>query len=183
MRLSLPSEKVTWLTAPPTDTPAWIVAAANQYALDNGKTPFVIYQGRWNVMLRDFERDMCVSRPFLPPSSRSVLYRLLRGALADHLRDALLFALCSIPMCRQFGLALAPWDAIGSGRLITQKQLDERAASGEQLRRGGNDRSELEIKYSECLAEIAAEHGIESVTAVALACASLLLLLLIVRVR
>ncbi|BGP40286.1 Putative aryl-alcohol dehydrogenase aad14 [Rhodotorula kratochvilovae] len=114
------------------DTPAWIVAAANQYALDNGKTPFVIYQGRWNVMLRDFERDI-------------------------------------IPMCRQFGLALAPWDAIGSGRLITQKQLDERAASGEQLRRGGNDRSELEIKYSECLAEIAAEHGIESVTAVALA--------------
>ncbi|GAA5824724.1 hypothetical protein JCM3770_003082 [Rhodotorula araucariae] len=114
------------------DTPAWIVAAANQYALDNGKTPFVIYQGRWNVMLRDFEREI-------------------------------------IPMCRQFGLALAPWDAIGSGRLITQKQLDERAAAGEQLRRGGNERSELEIKYSECLAEIAAEHGIESVTAIALA--------------
>jgi len=75
-------------------------------------------------------------------------------------------------MCRQFGLALAPWDAIASGRLLTQKQLDERAAAGEQLRRGGNERTDLEIKYAECLAEVAAEHGIESVTAVALACAS-----------
>ncbi|KAJ7916307.1 NADP-dependent oxidoreductase domain-containing protein [Mycena leptocephala] len=34
------------------DTPAWVVAQANQYARDHGKTPFVIYQGRWNV-LRD----------------------------------------------------------------------------------------------------------------------------------
>lgn len=40
------------------DTPAWIVALANQYALDHGKTPFVIYQGRWNVFTRDFERDI-----------------------------------------------------------------------------------------------------------------------------
>lgn len=27
------------------DTPAWVVSAANQYAIDHGKTPFVIYQG------------------------------------------------------------------------------------------------------------------------------------------
>jgi len=40
------------------DTPAWIVAKANQYARDHGKTPFVIYQGRWNVLTRDFERDI-----------------------------------------------------------------------------------------------------------------------------
>jgi len=40
------------------DTPAWIVSKANQYARDHGKSPFVIYQGRWNVMLRDFERDI-----------------------------------------------------------------------------------------------------------------------------
>ncbi|KAF2009080.1 aryl-alcohol dehydrogenase [Aaosphaeria arxii CBS 175.79] len=40
------------------DTPAWIVAAANTYALDHGKTPFSVYQGRWNVLLRDFERDI-----------------------------------------------------------------------------------------------------------------------------
>ncbi|GJN91667.1 hypothetical protein Rhopal_004690-T1 [Rhodotorula paludigena] len=114
------------------DTPAWWVAAANQYAIDHGKTPFVIYQGRWNVMLRDLERDI-------------------------------------IPMCRQFGMAIAPWDAIGSGKLCTQKQLDERKAKGEKFRGGADDRTETEIKYSEVLAKIAKEHGIESVTAVALA--------------
>ncbi|KIJ64507.1 hypothetical protein HYDPIDRAFT_111839 [Hydnomerulius pinastri MD-312] len=40
------------------DTPAWVVAKANQYARDHGKSPFVIYQGAWNVMSRDFERDI-----------------------------------------------------------------------------------------------------------------------------
>ncbi|KAJ7479824.1 NADP-dependent oxidoreductase domain-containing protein [Mycena latifolia] len=40
------------------DTPAWVVAQANQYARDHGKSPFVIYQGAWNVMERDFERDI-----------------------------------------------------------------------------------------------------------------------------
>lgn len=34
------------------DTPAYIVAAANTYAIQQGKTPFSIYQGRWNIMLR-----------------------------------------------------------------------------------------------------------------------------------
>ena len=40
------------------DTPAWIVSKANQYARDHGKTPFVVYQGAWNVMNRDFEREI-----------------------------------------------------------------------------------------------------------------------------
>lgn len=40
------------------DTPAWIVTAANLYARAHGKTPFSIYQGRWNVMLRDLEREI-----------------------------------------------------------------------------------------------------------------------------
>ncbi|THH28988.1 hypothetical protein EUX98_g5198 [Antrodiella citrinella] len=40
------------------DTPAWIVTAANTYAKLSGKTPFVIYQGCWNVMVRDFEREI-----------------------------------------------------------------------------------------------------------------------------
>ncbi|PTB68389.1 Aldo/keto reductase [Trichoderma citrinoviride] len=48
--------KVLYLGA--SDMPAWIVSAANTYAIDHGKTPFVIYQGRWNVLLRDFERDI-----------------------------------------------------------------------------------------------------------------------------
>ncbi|KAG1820694.1 NADP-dependent oxidoreductase domain-containing protein [Suillus variegatus] len=40
------------------DTPAWIVSKANQYARDYGKTPFVIYQGMWNILERSFERDI-----------------------------------------------------------------------------------------------------------------------------
>ncbi|CAI4050868.1 hypothetical protein SUVZ_14G0050 [Saccharomyces uvarum] len=40
------------------DTPAWIVSAANYYATSHGKTPFSIYQGKWNVLNRDFERDI-----------------------------------------------------------------------------------------------------------------------------
>ncbi|KAL0579706.1 putative aryl-alcohol dehydrogenase aad14 [Marasmius crinis-equi] len=40
------------------DTPAWIVAQANQYAKDHGKTPFSVYQGEWSIMQRSFERDI-----------------------------------------------------------------------------------------------------------------------------
>lgn len=40
------------------DTPAWVVAAANTYAKAHAKTPFSVYQGRWNIMDRDFEREI-----------------------------------------------------------------------------------------------------------------------------
>ncbi|KAK7049180.1 putative aryl-alcohol dehydrogenase [Favolaschia claudopus] len=40
------------------NTPAWIVSRANQYATDHSKTPFVIYQGKWNVLDRSFEREI-----------------------------------------------------------------------------------------------------------------------------
>ncbi|KLO18440.1 Aldo/keto reductase [Schizopora paradoxa] len=50
------SRKVLYLGI--SDTPAWVVSQANQYARDHGKTPFVIYQGSWNVMDRSFERDI-----------------------------------------------------------------------------------------------------------------------------
>ena len=40
------------------DTPAWIVSKANQYARMAGKTPFSIYQGAWSIMQRDMERDI-----------------------------------------------------------------------------------------------------------------------------
>jgi len=46
------------------DTPAWIVAKANQYARDHGLAQFVVYQGHWSILQRDFERDiipMCIS--------------------------------------------------------------------------------------------------------------------------
>lgn len=115
------------------DSPAWVVSAANTYARAHGKTPFSVYQGRWNVMRRDFERDI-------------------------------------LPMARHFGMALAPWDVLGSGHFQTAKQLEARKASGEGLRSSmGGDQSEDERRISEALATVAAEHGIESVTAIALA--------------
>jgi aryl-alcohol dehydrogenase-like predicted oxidoreductase len=40
------------------DTPAWIVSKANQYAKDHGKAPFSIYQGNWSILDRSFERDI-----------------------------------------------------------------------------------------------------------------------------
>ncbi|KAF6762975.1 arylalcohol dehydrogenase [Ephemerocybe angulata] len=40
------------------DTPAWVVSKANQYARDHAMTPFVVYQGAWNVMERSFEREI-----------------------------------------------------------------------------------------------------------------------------
>ncbi|KAI0449135.1 aryl-alcohol dehydrogenase [Xylaria acuta] len=115
------------------DTPAWIVSAANTYARAHGKTPFSIYQGRWNVMRRDFERDI-------------------------------------IPMARHFGMALAPWDVLGQGKFQTTREVEERKKRGETLRSlHGAEQSEQELKVSAALAKVAEEHGIESVTAVALA--------------
>jgi aryl-alcohol dehydrogenase-like predicted oxidoreductase len=111
-----------------------VVSAANTYARAHGKTPFSVYQGRWNVMLRDFEREI-------------------------------------IPMARHFGMALAPWDVLGSGKFQTKKALEERKRKGEGLRSmiGPGEQTEDELKMSEALAKVAAEHGIESVTAIALA--------------
>ncbi|KAJ8128525.1 hypothetical protein O1611_g5109 [Lasiodiplodia mahajangana] len=40
------------------DTPAWVVAKANQYARMAGLRQFVVYQGMWNAALRDFEREI-----------------------------------------------------------------------------------------------------------------------------
>jgi len=116
------------------DCPAWVVAAANTYAEDHGKTPFSVYQGRWSLMIRDFERDI-------------------------------------LPMARHFGLALAPWDVLGGGKFQTKKALEERKKTGEKLRSftSGPEQTDGERRTSEALAKVAEEHGIESVTAVALA--------------
>ncbi|KAF9474001.1 Aldo/keto reductase [Pholiota conissans] len=40
------------------DTPAWVVSKANQYARDHALTPFCVYQGAWNIMERSFEREI-----------------------------------------------------------------------------------------------------------------------------
>ena len=40
------------------DTPAWIVSKANEYARQQGLTQFSVYQGYWSAAVRDFERDI-----------------------------------------------------------------------------------------------------------------------------
>jgi aryl-alcohol dehydrogenase-like predicted oxidoreductase len=115
------------------DTPAWIVSAANYYARAHGKTPFSIYQGRWNILRRDFEREI-------------------------------------IPMARHFGMALAPWDVMGGGKFQTKAAIEERKKKGEGLRSMfAGEQSEEEAKISEALAKVASEHGIQSITAIAIA--------------
>lgn len=115
------------------DSPAWVVSAANTYARAHGKTPFSIYQGRWNVLSRDMEREI-------------------------------------IPMARHFGMALAPWDVLGGGKFQSKKALEERKKNNEGLRSMmGGGQSDDEAKMSEALCKVAAEHGLESPTTIALA--------------
>lgn len=40
------------------DTPAWIVSKANQYARDHGLQSFSVYQGMYNAATRDLEREI-----------------------------------------------------------------------------------------------------------------------------
>ncbi|EPQ25634.1 uncharacterized protein PFL1_06814 [Pseudozyma flocculosa PF-1] len=40
------------------DTPAWVVSAANTYAREHNMAQFVVYQGKWSVLVRDFEREI-----------------------------------------------------------------------------------------------------------------------------
>lgn len=50
------SGKVLYLGV--SDTPAWVVSKANQYARDHGLRQFCVYQGRWSAADRDFEREI-----------------------------------------------------------------------------------------------------------------------------
>jgi aryl-alcohol dehydrogenase-like predicted oxidoreductase len=40
------------------DSPAWVVSKANEYARCHGLRQFSVYQGRWSAASRDFERDI-----------------------------------------------------------------------------------------------------------------------------
>ncbi|KAI1416908.1 norsolorinic acid reductase [Hypoxylon sp. FL1857] len=40
------------------DTPAWVVSKANEYARNHGLRQFSVYQGRWSAANRDFEREI-----------------------------------------------------------------------------------------------------------------------------
>lgn len=60
------------------DTPAWVVVKANDYARANGKTPFVIYQGAWNILNRDIEREII---PMVRSEGKTSLHLYKIGSL------------------------------------------------------------------------------------------------------
>jgi len=117
------------------NAPAWVVSKANQYAKEHGLTPFSIYQGKWSVLERSFERDI-------------------------------------IPMARAEGLALAPYDVLGGGKIRSDAEEARRRETGEKGRTvfGPNwERTEEERKVCHVLEQIAKEAGAENITAVAVA--------------
>ncbi|KAK6222666.1 putative aryl-alcohol dehydrogenase aad14 [Pestalotiopsis sp. IQ-011] len=70
-----------------------------------------------------------------------------------------------------FSIYQGGWnDVLGQGKFQTAKALEERQKSGEGLRSmKGADQTEDEVRMSQALARVAAGHGPESVTAIALA--------------
>jgi len=54
------------------DTPAWVVVKANEYARSHGLRPFSVYQGKWNASYRDMEREII---PMVCPSAVPFLTR------------------------------------------------------------------------------------------------------------
>jgi aryl-alcohol dehydrogenase-like predicted oxidoreductase len=100
------------------DTPAWIVVKANDYARANGLRPFSVYQGKWNAGFRDMEREI-------------------------------------IPMCRDQGMAIAPWAPLGQGKFKSQAAREsEEKGSGRAA-----DLSEHDIQVSDALEEVAKRKG------------------------
>lgn len=108
------------------DTPAWVVAKANQYARDHGLRGFSVYQGKWSAADRDFERDI-------------------------------------IPMCRDEGMALAPWGALGQGQFLTE--ADRKTKEGGRQ----NKATENHLKVSAALEEISKKRNNVPLTSLALA--------------
>ncbi|GJF00507.1 aldo/keto reductase [Phanerochaete sordida] len=116
------------------DTPAWVVSKANTYARLMGKTPFTIYQGKWSIIDRDFERDI-------------------------------------LPMCIAEGLAIAPWNVVGGGKIRTDGEEQRRIESGEKGRTVFEDwlRTPDERRVCAELEVIAKELGAKSITSIAIA--------------
>jgi aryl-alcohol dehydrogenase-like predicted oxidoreductase len=107
------SGKVLYLGV--SDTPAWIVVKANDYARANGLRPFSVYQGKWNAGFRDLEREI-------------------------------------IPMCRDQGMAIAPWAPLGQGKFKSAEARSNDAQCGSTR---ASSPSENDIKVSEALESVA----------------------------
>ena len=136
------------------DTPAWIVSMANQYAKDHALTSFSVYQGQWNVLERSFERDII-------PMARN------QGKIHRKSSDARVSANTRCML----GMALAPWDVLCGGKIRTDAEEERRAAQVEYGRGGAQyyRRNESQKKMSQALEKVAAEVGARNITSVAIA--------------
>ncbi|KAF8986308.1 NADP-dependent oxidoreductase domain-containing protein [Cyathus striatus] len=117
------------------DTPAWVVSKANQYARDHALTPFSVYQGAWNLLERSFEREI-------------------------------------IPMARDQGMALAPWNVLAGGKLRSDAEEGRRRQNGEIGRTFTSpnwERNKSEKEVARTLEKVAHEVGTKHSTSVAIA--------------
>ena len=133
------------------DTPAWVVSQANQYARDHALTPFVIYQGAWNILDRSFEREII---PMARANGKPHLFKSLQSALTD-----------TFP---RPGMALAPFNVLAGGKLRTDAEEQRRRETGERGRTvfsANWERNENEKAVSRALEKVAEEIGAKSIGA------------------
>lgn len=137
------------------DTPAWVVSQANQYAKDHGKTPFVIYQGAWSILDRAFERE------------------IIPMARANGANSSLLLVLAlTLILTVSIGLALAPFGVLAHGNIRTDSEEQKRKETGElgrTLFKPQWERNEEQRNMTAALEKVAAEVGAKSIHAVAIA--------------
>ncbi|KAJ7591776.1 Aldo/keto reductase [Mycena floridula] len=79
-----------------------------------------------------------------------------------------------LPMAREHGMALCPWNVLAGGKLRSDAEEERREKTGEKgrdLTQGGNNwkRTPEEKKMSNALEKVAKEVGVDSVSAVAIA--------------
>ena len=132
------------------DTPAWIVVKANAYARQHGKTPFIIYQGAWSILERDFEREII-------PMARSEGKRVLSSSLFGT-DSSMGYA----------GMALAPWNVLAGGKIRTDAEEQKRKQTGEKGRQILStewERMPNERKVCAALEQVATEVGAKNITA------------------
>ena len=91
------------------------------YARMANKTPFVVYQGAWSILQRDFERDI-------------IPMALEEGEWCPSLAD--ISQLTQSPK----GMALAPWNVLAGGKIRTDAEEERRRQTGEK---GASCRSEV----------------------------------------
>jgi aryl-alcohol dehydrogenase-like predicted oxidoreductase len=111
-------------------------------------TPFVIYQGAWNVLERDFEREII-------PTARNEDSSNLLDNVATF---------TNYPP--SLGMALAPWNILAAGKFRTDAEEEERHKTGEYRKmRGEWERNEDEKRISAMLEKVAHEVGTKHLTA------------------